>query len=473
LAVADGDRTALSERIAEGEIALELCPPRTPVPHPSTLVDLIGKLDRWRELERTLKVARRHQQRAAALILGGEELEAWRHTRLALLRDPQDEELLAADIEFRRAFRESARVARDRAFQDCDPLAVRAALAWADELAEDWPKDAPASREEFQQWIVDDLHAQARQAESRGFSAKAILCWSESAWRSGDLGRTDRALRLFERLRSSPRLVVERFERSHTTTHPERLKVVMPALRVTQSIDRFHMEESAGWVRSGVRELPCPGHRNDVRRWRETLTSLLELRDAWLRSNCSRAALRFRRLQFYAEELTRLGTRLLRVEPTKARGVWKLQNLELLHERRRIEVEQTLSLTRQGISVGTLTVSVEDALSGYVPEQDLPGAGALSPGEAQVEGLRARLEVECRRRTSLLLDDLYRSEVERLVVRAHEVQAAGDLARAVEWLVEAWSQLPPGSGEESQQIAATLSEWTATPLSALLAFSGT
>ena len=455
-----GDLEGLEARVEEARRALavrrdgELRDDRT----------LEATVVEWESLLAERKVARAYSREASAGLIGGEELRSWRQYRIARLRNPGDREIGLSEESLRASFRDRARLALEKAAESCDLDAAELALGWIDELGEGWPVDAPATREQVEVWIADGHVNRAREAESRGHAGQAMLAWfaARSLIPHPEFDR--RIERLRSRIEAQPRLRVVPAGSAPIVAAPGLLEVVLPSITVTQEVEEERVAESVGWVRTGVRRTPNPGHESDLRRWEKTLIETVDLIGEWLDMPPTRAALGERRLHFHVAELRRLGDRLKRAGTSHERGVWRAQEVDLLRERRRIRVVQTLLLRRDGVPVGDLVVEVEEIVSGRLPEGEIPSAHLpLSGGEAGAERLRLKLEAECRRRTAFLIQDLRRSEVERLEGFAEDLAARGEEVLALEFLIAAWLQGDPAESEARARRADRIALWADLP----------
>ncbi len=458
-----GDVERVRARIAEAKRALDLGPAADP-----GIEALRASLAEWRTTLAHRRVALGHRQAAWAELLAGDEIHSWRLYRLARLHCPDDRELAAEEESLRGGVRRTALEALLSSSLDCDLEAARVGLELFDELAEGWPGDAPATRAEVVSWITEDLRRRARDAEERGKIGQALIHWLAILEVSGDPAASRSIDRLASLVRETPRLAVRRLHEPPVAPGTGILEVVLAPPRVEESVDRVHSTETIGTVRSGVRVHPDAWRSSDARRWQETLLEILTIREEWLSARPTRAALGLRRFRFQLVELHRLGERLQLLAPTSERGVWRENEMEVVHERRLIRIVQPLLLLRDGRAIGELTITATDVLAGQLPEGSLPGTiDRLPAGEALRERLRLRLEAECRRRTPITLDTLRRVEIERRAVQARELWRGGAEEEAIEGMVAAWLQSDAEDDPLCEQSVVTLSEWTGIPLGAL------
>lgn len=463
---ADAEREAAKLRglVAEGERALARLLPGETAPDEA----LAAVLAEWRALRSSRDAADGHRWEAGTAPDGADVLQTWRLYRLARARCPEDA-VLAEDEERHRALvRERLIVSLRRVERECDPAAGRDALELAEELDEEWPVAAPLTREEIVSWLAEDLEHRARDAERRGLAGAAILSWLSLAELVPGPEADHRAARLIERVRATPQLAVTRIGEPPGPVAPDFLEVALPPPRVEETVEEVRAVESFGFVRTGAESRVDAWRANDARRWQESLTAVLELREEWLSARSSRALLGERRFYFHLGELHRFGERLRRVAPVSERGVWRSQEIEHVTERRRMRVVQPLLLCRGGVAVAEMTVTAEEVLSAQLPAEALRGRiDTLPAGEAQRERIRLRLEAECRRRTPEVIAALRRGEVARGAARAESLRRAGEDERAIEEMVEAWLLAGERDGALRERAALALSAWTGISLETL------
>lgn len=459
----EGDLDALASWVHEAESALLMRAPGEDTID-RALLDVSGE---WRTILHARLAAREHRREAEAGLREGERLESWRSLRLALLRDPEDEELRESESCLRRTFRERVLLAIDRASRLCDLEAARLALLWIDELGEAWPAEATAERAELEEWIAEEQDRKAWRLEAEGHLGHALLARVEAAELAPTTSRGEALAAVIERIEARPRLEVVEDRIGGDRTPYGRLEVVLGPLRVTERIERSRIAERAGWVRTGTRSAPRPGAGTDARRLLSVLNDTVELRDAWLGMPPTRAGLGERRLRFQVAELRRLVDRIERRAGTEELGVWREQRVEWIHEECRLVVERSVLLLRDGELIGERTLFAEGSSAGRLPHAteeaaakeapiaDLepvaglpPGVLPLATGVASSERLILELEAECRQRTVECLDRLRRAEVDRLEWVALERARRGDREGAIEGLVTSWLQTDredPGS----------------------------
>ncbi len=455
-----GDLDTLTARVLEASEALGATRAGEAFPD-SRLEESVAD---WEALLDERRTALAYSREASAGLIGGDELRSWRQYRLARQNNPGDRAIALAENSLREGFNERALLALDMALAECDLSAARLALGWIDEAGDGWPAEVSVTRADVESWIVDGLVDRAREAESRGYAGQAMLAWFRARELIPHPDFDRRIDRLWTRIEAQSRVVVGSAGTLSVALPPGLLEVMIPPMTVEEAVEQVRVAESAGWVRTGVCRTPNPGHESDVRRWEDTLIATIDLRDEWLNMPPTRAALGERRLHFQAEELRRIGERLHRAGPTHERGVWRAQEVDLLKEHRRIRVQQTLLLRRDGQLIGEMSIEVEDCASGRLPEGETPSAlTPLSGGEAAAERLRLRLEAECRRRVSFLIEDLRKAEVDRLEGSALERARAGDDVLALELLVAAWVQADPADPEAKARRAARIATWADLP----------
>lgn len=407
------------------------------------------QLERWiaasSALVHSRESAEHHHHRAVSELELGAPRQSWRHARLALQRNPDDPQLRKLEREVREVVRERAVAALGAAEVDCDTRAARAALDALDELGDGWPADAPAPRSEVERWIRDELVRAAFSAERHGRTGTALLLWLAIAAEGGPPDAVDRARhradRLVARFRDHPRVVARHLSEPPAIVPHAGVEVVLLPLRVERSLERRRVVQPGGWMRTGSSERADPWHDADLRRALSTLLECVELRDTWVASRPSRAALSERRLRFRMRELSRLSARVGRLGPTRSRVEWNAEDLVLLEEARTIRVSRPLLLLREGYPPVSMSVAVEGTIAGSLPEECLPGViESLPPGAAQLERLRLRLDAECGRLVPERIEEIRHSELDRLRTEARRVRAAGRHAEAVEMMAEAWAR---------------------------------